>query len=201
MKPYKELLKSGLWRNNPILRLALGLCSTLAVTNFVKNTVIMSISVTITLIINSITVSALRKIIPVKIRMITYMIITSTIVILIDILLKIYFPDISKELGPYVPLIITNCIIMGRSEAFAIKNSIGKSFIDAVAMGAGYSGALIILSIVRELIGAGSFWGIKIESNIEPIELFSIPPGAFFTLGLLIFVVNKISKKRSDKSE
>lgn len=186
MKNIRSLLSEGLWNNNPINKMALGLCSALAVTNFIDNTLIMSLSVTITLLLNSFLISALRKLIPEQIRMITYMIVISTVVILIDIILKIYIPVASKELGPYVPLIITNCIIMGRAEAFAIKNSIIPSLIDAFAMGLGYSWTLTTIAIFRELLGSESFLSIGI---------FSIPPGAFFMLGFLILITNKIRKK------
>ncbi len=192
-----EILKDGLWANNPIFRMALGLCSTLAVTNLLLNTLIMATSVTVTLILNSIIISALRNIIPEKIRMISYMIITSALVIIIDMVIKIYYPEISKQLGPYVALIITNCIIMGRAEAFAISNGVVDSFLDAVSIGFGYSLSLISLAIVRELLGFGTLLGYTITKDLfAPFKLLSIPPGAFFMLGIFILIVNTISNKK-----
>lgn len=193
----KNILKEGLWENNPIFRMTLGLCSTLAVTNLVKNTVIMSISVLVTLILNSVITSLLRNLIPERVRMIAYMVITSTLVIMVDMVLKIFLPDISRQLGPYVALIITNCIIMGRAEAFAINNGVIDSFIDAFSVGTGYSLSLITLAIVREFLGFGTIWGFEITANLfEPFKLLTIPPGAFFMLGFLILGTNIISKRR-----
>ncbi len=196
----KEIFIEGLWENNPIFKMALGLCSTLAVTNLVKNTLIMSASVLVTLMLNSVIVSLLRKIIPEKIRMISYMLITSTLVIMIDMALKIVLPEVSKQLGPYVALIITNCIIMGRAEAFAINNTVLNSFVDASSIGLGYSFSLISLSIIRELLGFGTIMGYTITKGFfEPFKLLSIPPGAFFMLGVFILIVNTISKKGDKK--
>jgi Na+-transporting NADH:ubiquinone oxidoreductase subunit D len=195
-----ELFKEGLWENNPIFRMALGLCSTLAVTNLLFNTIIMATSVTVTLILNSIIISVLRNIIPEKIRMISYMIITSALVIIIDMIIKIFYPEISKQLGPYVALIITNCIIMGRAEAFAINNPVFESFIDAVSIGLGYSLSLISLAIVREFLGFGTLLGFSITKGLfAPFKLLSVPPGAFFMLGVFILIVNTISSKKGGK--
>lgn len=193
----KKILTEGLWENNPIFRMTLGLCSTLAVTNLVENTVIMSISVLVTLILNSVITSLLRHLIPERVRMIAYMVITSTLVIMVDMVLKIFLPDISKQLGPYVALIITNCIIMGRAEAFAINNGVVDSFLDAFSVGTGYSLSLIFLALVREFLGFGTIWGFEITANLfEPFKLLTIPPGAFFMLGFLILVTNVISRRR-----
>ncbi len=193
----KKIMREGLWDNNPIFRMALGLCSTLAVTNQLFNTIIMSSSVLITLILNSLIISLLRNIIPERVRMISYMIITSTIVILVDMVLKLFLPEISKELGPYVALIITNCIIMGRAEAFAINNGVLDSVIDAVSIGLGYSLSLIALAIVREILGFGTIMGYSLFSGaFTPIKLFATPPGAFFMLGIFILIINRISKKK-----
>lgn len=193
----KKILTEGLWENNPIFRMTLGLCSTLAVTNLVENTVIMSISVLVTLILNSVITSLLRHLIPERVRMIAYMVITSTLVIMVDMVLKIFLPDISKQLGPYVALIITNCIIMGRAEAFAINNGVVDSFLDAFSVGTGYSLSLIFLALIREFLGFGTIWGFEITANLfEPFKLLTIPPGAFFMLGFLILVTNVISRRR-----
>lgn len=195
-----EILKEGIWENNPIFRMVLGLCSTLAVTNLMFNTLIMSLAVLLTLILNSVITSILRNIIPERVRMVSYMLITSTIVIIIDMVIKVLYPEISKELGPYVALIITNCIIMGRAEAFAINNGIIDSFLDAVSVGTGYALSLISLSIIREFFGFGSLMGINITNNIfSSFRLLTIPPGAFFVLGIFILIVNTIRSRKGSK--
>jgi Na+-transporting NADH:ubiquinone oxidoreductase subunit D len=193
------VFKEGLWHNNPIFGMMLGLCSTLAVTNLMSNALVMSLSVTLVLIVNSIIISSLRNFIPDRIRMIAYMLITSTLVIAIDMALKIFLPDISKALGPYVALIITNCIIMGRAEAFASNNSIGISSVDALGVGLGYTFSLMILATFRELVGFGSLFGYRIlPETLSPMKIFSIPPGAFFTLGIFILIINTIRGKKED---
>lgn len=190
----KKIFTEGLWDNNPIFRMALGLCSTLAVTNLLFNTVVMTTAVLITLILNSLLVSLLRNIIPERVRMVSYMIITSTIVIIIDMVLKLFLPDVSRQLGPYVALIITNCIIMGRAEAFAINNGVIDSVIDAFSVGIGYTLSLMLLATVREILGFGTLMGYSIlVEKILPIQLLTTPPGAFFMLGIFILIINTIS--------
>ncbi|HJO95573.1 MAG TPA: Rnf-Nqr domain containing protein [Victivallales bacterium] len=186
----------GVWHNNPIFGMVLGLCSTLAVTNLMANAFVMSIAVTVVLIANSAVISLIRNIIPDRIRMITYMLIVSTLVITVDLILKILFPTVSSTLGPYVALIITNCIVMGRCEAFAINNPPGLSIADALGSGIGYTFSLMVIAFFRELIGFGSLFGFKvIPESITPMALFSVPPGAFFALAIFIFFVNYIKKK------
>lgn len=194
------IFTEGLWHNNPIFGMFLGLCSTLAVTNLMSNALVMSLSVTLVLIVNSAIISVLRKVIPEKVRMIAYMLITSTLVITVDMALRILLPDISKALGPYVALIITNCIIMGRAEAYAINNPPFVSVIDALGVGLGYTFSLMIISLFREIVGFGSVFGIRIfHSSMEPISLFTIPPGAFFALGIFILIINTIKNRRNGK--
>ncbi|MCP4176525.1 MAG: NADH:ubiquinone reductase (Na(+)-transporting) subunit D [bacterium] len=186
----------GVWHNNPIFGMVLGLCSALAVTNLMANAFVMSIAVTVVLIANSAVISLIRNIIPDRIRMITYMLIVSTLVITVDLILKILFPTVSSTLGPYVALIITNCIVMGRCEAFAINNPPGLSIADALGSGIGYTFSLMIIAFFRELIGFGSLFGFRvIPESITPMALFSVPPGAFFALAIFIFFVNYIKKK------
>ena len=194
------VFKEGLWHNNPIFGMMLGLCSTLAVTNLMSNALVMSLSVSIVLIANSLLISMLRKIIPEKVRMIAYMLITSTLVITVDMMLRIFMPQISKALGPYVALIITNCIIMGRAEAYAINNPVAISIVDAFGVGMGYTFSLMIISFFREIIGFGSVFGIKIiPASIQPLSLFTIPPGAFFALGIFILVINTIRNRGKEE--
>ncbi len=195
-KKDKMVFTEGLWHNNPIFGMMLGLCSTLAVTNIMTNTLVMSISVLLVLIVNSVIISLIRNLIPEKVRMIAYMLITSTLVITVDMVLKLALPEVSKAMGPYVALIITNCIIMGRAEAFAARNSVTISIVDALGVGLGYTFSLLVISFFRELFGFGSIFGFQvIPESIEPIKLLTIPPGAFFSLGVFILVINILKRK------
>lgn len=194
------VFKEGVWHNNPIFGMMLGLCSTLAVTNLVSNALVMSAAVTLVLVVNSAIISSLRNLIPDRVRMIAYMLIISSLVITVDLILKIVLPEASKALGPYVALIITNCILMGRAEAYAINNSVGLSVMDALGVGLGYTFSLTLISIFRELIGFGSILGITVlPGELPRIALFTIPPGAFFALGTFILIINTI-RSRGDKS-
>jgi len=195
-KKNKQVMTEGLWHNNPIFGMVLGLCSTLAVTNLVKNTLVMTMAVLLVLMANSAIISSIRNFIPEKVRMIAYMLITSTLVIVVDIALKLFLPDISKAMGAYVALIITNCIIMGRAEAFAASNSADLSVVDAMGVGLGYAFSLLIISIFRELVGFGTLLGYQIlPESMETISIFTIPPGAFFSLGAFILVINIIKRR------
>lgn len=196
------VLTEGVWNNNPIFGMMLGLCSTLAVTNLLSNAFVMSVSVTVVLVVNSAIVATLRNYIPEKVRMVVFMLITSTLVIAVDMVLKILLPDISKALGPYVALIITNCIIMGRAEAFASNNSVGLSIADSFGVGIGYTFSLMVIAFFRELLGFGSLFGFRVlPEGVEAIQLLAIPPGAFFALGVFILIINWIRAKNSDESE
>jgi Na+-transporting NADH:ubiquinone oxidoreductase subunit D len=192
----REVVLDGLWGNNPVFRQILGICSALAVTNLVLNTVVMSVAVILTTALSGLTVSLLRNWTPRVIRMMVETLIIAFYVILFDQALKAYWPDMSRNLGPYVGLIITNCIIMGRAEAFANANPPGLSFIDGFFSGAGYALVLLAVSVVRELLGMGSILGM-------PIPFFSsglwdrwiimvMPPGAFFTLAVIVWILRSI---------
>lgn len=186
----------GIWHNNPIFGMMLGLCSTLAVTNLMANALVMCLSVTAVLCVNSVVISLLSKYIPDRVRMVVYMMITSTLVITVDMVIKILLPTVSAALGPYVALIITNCIIMGRAEAFAVNNDVRLSFADSLGVGAGYTFSLMTIALFRELVGFGSVFGHKLlPDHVEAVKMFSIPPGAFFTLGVFILIINTIRKR------
>ncbi len=188
----------GLWHNNPIFGMILGLCSALAVTNLMANALVMSLAVIVILVVNSTIISILKSVIPERVRMIAYMLIVSTLVITVDLMLKIFVPDISRALGPYVALIITNCIIMGRAEAFAINNPVGLTVSDALGAGMGYGFSLMTIAFFRELTGFGSLFGFRvIPESMTPAALFSIPPGAFFALGTFILIINAIRRRRA----
>ncbi|MGC8977503.1 MAG: Rnf-Nqr domain containing protein, partial [Candidatus Ratteibacteria bacterium] len=191
-----RLLINGLWRDNPIFCMVLGICSTLAVTNKVENAIVMSCGVTFVLLATEIIISSLRNLIPVRVRMITYMIVISTFVIVVDRFLKAFIPSISEALGPYVGLIITNCILMGRAEAFSIKNNLKDSIFDAIGCSFGYSFILLLMSIIRELFGFGTILGKRIlpESYVNSITM-TIAPGAFFLLAIYLWIFRTITKK------
>ncbi len=166
-----RIITGGLWRENPIFCMILGICSSLAITNKLENAITMGLGVTFVLMFTEIIISILRNFIPVRVRMITYMVTISTFTIVVDRFLKAFFPVISEALGPYVGLIITNCIVMGRAEAFSIKNPIKDSIIDAIAYGLGYTYILILMSVIREILGFGTILGHKITPLIGQIGL------------------------------
>ncbi len=195
----KKVFLEDLGVNNPVFIQVLGICSTLAVTNVLKNTVVMSVGLIFVTALSNVTVSWLRDIMPSRIRMMVETLIIASYVIIVDIVLKAYMPEVSRQLGPYVGLIITNCIIMGRAEAFALSNPPGLSFIDGIASGIGYSYVLIAIAIVRELMGSGSIWGYHILGDWwTNWSIMVMAPGAFFTLAIFIWVVKGIMYKREE---
>ncbi|MBU0580999.1 MAG: electron transport complex subunit RsxE [Candidatus Margulisbacteria bacterium] len=187
-----RIFYSGLWYENPIFRLILGICSSLAVTNRSLNSLAMGLGVTFVLCCSAYIVSVLRKVIPRQVRMISYMIIVGTFTIFVDQFLKAYFPIVSKQMGPYVGLIITNCIIMGRLEAYAINKQPWFSFVDGLGCGIGYSFLLLLISFIREILGFGSLFGIQILHTTANWVIMVMPPGAFLVLGVLIWVLRTI---------
>jgi Na+-transporting NADH:ubiquinone oxidoreductase subunit D len=186
----RSIILNGLWWNNPIFRQVLGICSTLAVTNLVLNTMVMCGALTITLGLTCWTVSVLRQATPRNIRMMVQTLIMAFYVIFFDLVLRAYWPSMSKSLGPYVGLIITNCILMGRCEAFAVSHRPVASTLDGLANGLGYSFILIIIAILREVTGQGSLLGFPLPffSTIwDKWIIMVMPPGAFFTLAGLVW--------------
>ena len=189
LPPKKEILLTGLWKDNPVLRQVLGICSTLAVTNLMLNTLVMDAGLIFTVCMSSLTVSLLRKYTPLRIRMMVQTLIIASYVIIVDILIKAYLPDISEALGPYVALIITNCIIMGRSEAFARHNPPLASFLDGLGMSLGYSLVLIFIAFIREPLGFGTLLGFRVmPQGLTQWTIMIMAPGAFSTLGLLAWI-------------
>jgi Na+-transporting NADH:ubiquinone oxidoreductase subunit D len=193
--PSRDALVEPIVSNNPIMLQVLGICSALAVTSKLSTALVMSISVVIVTAFSSAAVSAIRHYIPSSIRIIVQMVVISTMVIVVDQILKAYFFDISKQLSVFVGLIITNCIVMGRAEGFAMKNGPWMSFVDGVGNGLGYSLVLMSVAVVRELFGSGSLFGIellKLDRNggwYNPNGLMLIPASAFFLIGCLIWLV------------
>jgi len=188
-----DIFSNGILHQNSVYRQVLGICSTLAVTNLVANTLVMCVALVFVVSMSSLTVSLLRNVTPSRIRMMVQVMIISTYVIIVDLLLKAYLPDISEQLGPYVGLIITNCIIMGRAEAFAGKNRPWPSFLDGVAMGLGYTMVLMLIALVREPLGFGTLFGLQVlPEDWTRWAVMAMAPGAFFMLGIVIWVMNLI---------
>jgi len=182
-------LRRGMWDDNPIYRQILGICSTLAVTNLMVNTLVMDVGLIVATALSSATVSLLRHHTPKSVRMMAQVLIIAAYVILINLMIKAYLPDISEALGPYVGLIITNCIIMGRAEAFAAKNGPWLSFLDGLGCGIGYSAILLIIAFFRELLGFGSVFGVPVlPADMTRWTIMVMPPGAFFMLALVIWL-------------
>ncbi|MFP4484696.1 MAG: Rnf-Nqr domain containing protein [Spirochaetota bacterium] len=194
-----DILKGNLWTNNPIFMQVLGICSALAVTNLLVNTAIMAAGVIFTTAMTNLTVSLLKGFMPRKVRMMVQTLIIAFYVIIVDIALKAYLPAISENLGPYVGLIITNCIIMGRAEAFAQSNGPILSFWDGVTSGAGYMGVLMTIALFRELLGFGALFGFQVlPDSFVPWIIMVMPPSAFFLLGIIIWAGKSVMMKQGD---
>jgi Na+-transporting NADH:ubiquinone oxidoreductase subunit D len=198
----KRIVRDNLGKNNAVFVQILGICSTLAVTNSLRNTVVMVLGVMFTVSLSSFTVSIFRKLIPSRIRMMVETLIIATYVIIVDIVLRAYLPAVWKQLGPYVGLIITNCIIMGRTEAIALSNPPGKSLIDGFASGMGYGYVLLVIAFFRELLGAGTIWGLPVFGDWwTNWSIMIMPPGAFFMLALFIWVVKGLLIKPEEEEK
>ncbi len=195
-----KVFKSQAIDNNPTFIQLLGMCPTLAVTTSVFNGLGMGLAATCVLICSNLFISLLRKFIPKQVRIAAYIIVIAGFVTLIDLCIKAYLPSLSKSLGLFIPLIVVNCIILARAEAFASKNSPVPSMIDGLGTGLGFTGALVIISSVREILGAGTFCGIRLfPDSYEPALMFILPAGGFLTLGFLIaFVQYLMNKKKGE---
>jgi len=185
-----QVFRNGLLAENPVVRHVLGICSALAVTNLVVNTLVLSAGVVFTLAMSSLTVSLLRHHTPLRIRMMVQTLIIASYVIIVDLVIQAYLPEISRALGPYVGLIITNCIIMGRCEAFARNNPPGPALIDGLATATGFAAVLLVIATIRELLGFGTLLGLRLmPEGFVPWTVMIMAPGAFFVLGLLVWAV------------
>lgn len=192
-----DQFKDGIITNNPTFVQLLGTCPALATTTSASNALGMGLSVILVLVCSNMFISLLRKFIPNQIRIASYIVIISGFVSALDLLIKAYLPSLSNSLGLFIPLIVVNCIILARAEAFASKNKVLPSIIDGLAMGAGFTFALVILGSIREIIGAGTIFGINVFGDwFEPAVLFILPPGAFITLGFVIALVQKLQHRR-----
>ena len=194
----KTITEKDLWTENPVIRQILGICSALAVTNLMSNTFIMGMGVTFVTAFSSMTVSLLRHVIPRRIRMMVQTLIIASYVIIVDIVLKAYMPEVSANLGPYVGLIITNCIIMGRCEAYGQSNPPGLAFFDGMMSGLGYTLVLMFISLIRELMGFGTLFGLPILGEWwTKWTIMVMPASAFFVLAIIIWVVQARQSKES----
>lgn len=198
----KEILIQNLWKGNPIFVQVLGICSALAVTNLVSNTLIMSLGVMFVTAFSNLTVSLIKNLIPRRVRMIVQVLVIAFFTIIVDIVLKAYAPAVHRSLGPYVGLIITNCIIMGRAEAFAQSNPPLISFFDGMTSAAGYMGVLLAISVVREIFGFGTLLGFQIMPlNFTPWIIMVMPPSAFFFIGFIIWGGKTALKRQGEVIE
>ncbi len=201
MNKYIKQLKEGLLDNNPVLVQLLGMCPTLAVTTQISNAIGMGLAATAVLICSNLFISILRKFIPSQVRIAAYIVIISGFVTAVELLMRAYLFSLYQALGLFIPLIVVNCIILARAEAFASKNKPLPSIVDGLSMGLGFTFALCLIAFVRELLGSGSVFGYKIPGYSEnPMVFFILPAGAFMTLGFIIAVVQKIRNSVDDRA-
>ena len=195
-----KILTNGLVKENPVLRLVLGPCPTLALTTAVSNAFGMGFAATFVLICSNIAISALRKVIPEQVRLPAYITVIATFVTIVQNLVKAFLPDLDAALGVYLPLIVVNCIILGRAEMFASKNGVVDSALDGLGMGLGFTLTLLLMSTIREVLGAGTWYGIQIiPESIDRFTFMTSPAGGFFTFGLLMALVVFIETKLGDR--
>jgi len=194
MSYLKEITK-GLWEKNPILVLGIGLCPTLAVTTSVSNALWMTLATTFVLISSNTLVSLIKNIVPPHIRIPIFITIIASFVIIVELTLKAFQPDVYKSLGIFIPLIVVNCIILGRAEEFASKNSLFRSILDGLGMGLGFGITLVVLAIFRETLGANKLFGYTLIQGMKPATIMILPAGAFFMLGLMLWAMNSIKSR------
>ena len=186
----------GFWEVLPPFRLVLGLCPTLAITTSVENGIGMGLATTFVLVFSNIIISSIKNLIPKKVRIASYIMVIATFVVMVELLMKAYFFSISEKLGIFIPLIVVNCIILGRAEAFASKNPVYLSASDGLGIGLGYTMALFLISAIREILGAGTFMGMSVMwAGYEPFSFMVQAPGAFVCLGLVLGIINLVPKK------
>lgn len=187
----------GIIKENPVLRLVLGTCPTLATTTSLESAIGMGLSAALVLVCSNIVISALRKVIPQKVRIPCYIVVIAGFVTIVQMLVKAFLPALDQQLGVYLPLIVVNCIILGRAEAFAGKNSVVSSALDGLGMGVGFTAALVIMGGVRELLGAGTLLGFQVlPESVAPMTIFVLAPGGFFVFGILMACANKLAERK-----
>lgn len=210
MNKYMERLYNGIIKENPTFVLMLGMCPTLAVTTAAMNGLGMGLSTTLVLVFSNLLISAFRKVIPDGVRMPAFIVIVASLVTVVEFLMKAYTPDLATQLGVYIPLIVVNCIILGRAESYASKNPVIPSIFDGVGMGLGFTCGLTLIGIFRELLGAGQIFGAQVlpladaaagKAGFTPITIFVLAPGAFFVLSMLVAVMNVLRKRAEAKGK
>ena len=190
--------RKGLWLQNAVFRLLLGLCPALAVTTSAENGLGMGLATTFVLVCSNIVVSSLRNVIPAKVRIPSFIVVIASFVTVVQLCMEAYFYDLYKALGIFIPLIVVNCLILGRAEAFASKNRLAPAVVDGVGMGLGFTLALFVLGSVRELLGSGALLGYAVFGpGYQPLLLMILPPGAFIAMGLLLAAMNKFDARRN----
>lgn len=190
-----DILRQGISKTNPVAISILGICSALAVTNSVENALAMGVGVTFVVMGSSAVVSLFRNFIPSKLRMVAYMVIISVFVIVVDLILQAYFPEISKNLGAYVGLIITNCIVMGRAEAFAIKNPVRYTLVDGFANGLGYTLVLVLVASIREILASGTFLNMRVmPEGFTTWTVMAMAPGGFFVISIFVWIIREMTR-------
>lgn len=202
MNKYVERLYNGIIKENPTFIIMLGMCPTLAVTTSGNNGLYMGLTTTVVLAASNLLIAALRKAIPDKVRIPAYIVVIATLVTIVQLALEAYLPVVNELLGIYIPLIVVNCIIFGRAEAYAAKNPVGLSFFDGIGMGLGFTAALTIIGSFREFLGAGTIFGFRITpQSLDPITMFILAPGALLTMALLTAVQNKLKLPSATNGE
>ena len=194
-KNLRQEFTKGIVKENPVLRLVLGTCATLAVTTAASNAIGMGLATTFVLVCSNAAISLLKKVIPDKVRIPAYITIIAGFVTIVQLLIEAFVPALDKALGVFLPLIVVNCIILGRAEMFASKNRVLPSILDGLGMGVGFTAALLAMGIIRELLGAGTVFGLPVLSGfMDPIVIFLLPPGGFFVFGILVAVAVRLSE-------
>ena len=202
MREGAKVFTNGLLKENPSLRLVLGTCPTLAVTTLAVNGLGMGLAATFVLICSNVVISALRKVIPDKVRLPAYITVIASFVTILQMLVKAFLPSLDSALGIFLPLIVVNCIILGRAEMFASKHGVGLSALDGLGMGLGFTGTLVVMGSIRELLGAGTLFGVQImPSAVDPMTIFITPPGGFFVFGCLMALVIWIESKTNNRKQ
>ena len=197
MSGYKDIMKKGIWTENPVFKQLLGMCPLLAVTTSAENGFAMGMASMFVLICANLVVSLVQNFIPSKVRIPCYIVVIASFVTITDLVMAAYFFELHKSLGLFIPLIVVNCMILGRSEGFASKNSLVRSFVDGVAVGIGFTLALVILGAVRELFGSGTIFNVNVfGDSYLPLIVMILPPGAFIALGVIIAFFNKLEKAK-----
>ena len=196
----KDIIRNGLVKENPIWVLILGMCPTLATTTSAINGLSMGLATTFVLMMSNIVISLLKSVIPDKVRIPAFIVIIATFVTMVEMVMKAYLPALYDSLGLFISLIVVNCIVLGRAEAFASKNSVGQSALDGIFMGLGFTWALTLLGLVRELLGTGCIFGHSVIGGADGMLMMILPPGGFLALGLLMALINHLRNRSVKKS-